>query len=390
MRICVVGLGYVGLPLAAEFARAGHEVTGYDINERRVKQLKEGVDSTGEVDGKKLSMIEIDYTTDEKDISKADYVIVTVPTPITSTKTPDLSHVKDASRTVGRNLRKGMTVVYESTVYPGATQEDCLPILEKESGLKCPGDFGLGYSPERVNPGDAEHTIDKITKIVSGIDEETAGKIAELYSSITNTYVAKDIMTAEAAKVIENVQRDLNIALVNELSMIFERMDLETEKVLEAAETKWNFHRYRPGLVGGHCIPVDPYYLVYKARQLGHHPDVILAGRRINDDMARHEAQKIIKHMIKNNIRVNGAQILVLGATFKPDITDTRNSKTKDLVTELKTYGINIDIHDPHIKQKEVFGCRNVGEINKEDYDLLVKAVCHKAFRDAKADYTVF
>ncbi|EHQ34392.1 nucleotide sugar dehydrogenase [Methanoplanus limicola] len=334
LTICVVGLGYVGLPLAEAFAGKIRTI-GYEIVEAKAKQI---ADST------KTPLI---VTSDPAMIKEADMIAICVPTPVLKSKEPDLSYVKSAATTVGQNLKAGAIVVLESTVYPGATEEIVIPALEKESGMKCGQDFKVGYSPERINPGDDEHTLDKITKIISGMDEETTETLAEIYGLITTVYKAQNIKTAEAAKVIENIQRDLNIALMNELSLIFSRMDIDTKAVIDAASTKWNFHQYRPGLVGGHCIPVDPYYLVYKAKELGYHPQVILAGRAINDYMPKHVAEMAIKGIIEAGKVIKGAKVLIMGLTYKENVADTRESPVEDMIKELKEWGIEVYGYDP-------------------------------------------
>ncbi|MBW2998576.1 nucleotide sugar dehydrogenase, partial [Candidatus Woesearchaeota archaeon] len=312
-----------------------------------------------------------------------------VPTPIDENKKPDLTPLLGASKTVGQNMKKGSIVVYESTVYPGCTERDCIPVLEKESGLKYREDFKVGYSPERINPGDKEHTVDKIVKVASGCDSESSNIICEQYRKIITAGVheASSIMVAEAAKIIENTQRDINIALMNELKIIFDIAEIPYKDVLEAAGTKWNFLRFSPGLVGGHCIGVDPYYLAQESERLGHHPEIILAGRRINDRMVKYECSKLIKFMVHKGMNIKGANLLVLGGTFKPDVPDTRNSKVEELIKELKSYGCNVKIMEPHIKG-ELFGCENVNQT--EGFDLIIKCVKHKSFNDIKADYELF
>lgn len=353
--VCVVGLGYVGLPLAVEFARH-HRVTGLDVDATKVEELRSGHDRMHEVQPSELGAVKIDYTDDASKIADAKYVIVCVPTPIDKNNNPDLSMVEAASQVVGRNLRRGATVVFESTVYPGVTEEVCLPILERESGLRCPDDFTIGYSPERVNPGDREHTIPKIVKVVAGCNEETTERLAQLYGSIVTAGVhrAPSIRSAEAAKVIENVQRDLNIALVNELSMIFERMGIRTRDVIEAAGTKWNFHTYTPGLVGGHCIGVDPYYLTHKAQELGYHPEIILAGRRLNDNMHRYVVARLVKRLNQNGVASSNANVLVLGLTFKENCSDDRNSRALHLIRELRTFGCRVYGCDPWLSEAHI------------------------------------
>ena len=355
MIICVVGLGYVGLPLAMEFAKK-FDTIGFDINQTRIDGLKNGIDITGEVESYKIKESNLKLSSNPEDIKNADFVIVAVPTPIDKNKNPDLKYIKGASELVGKNMKKGAIIVFESTVYPGTTDEVCKEILEKESGMKFGEDFKLGYSPERINPGDTVHTIDKIVKIVSGSDEETTDKIAEVYSSIitAGVYKAKDIRTAEAAKVIENIQRDMNIGLMNELSLIFEKMGIDTHDVLKAAGTKWNFHKYTPGLVGGHCIGIDPYYLTSKAEEVGYEPRFILAGRRVNEYMAEHIKNLVIKKMNQAKKVISGSKVLILGLAFKPNVNDTRNSKVEDLINHLKKEGIEVVAYDPFIEENEV------------------------------------
>ena len=343
--VCIVGLGYVGLPLANAFSK--HlKVIGYDINEEKIKRL---MDESNTKEN-------IEFTTDPSTIKQADFVLICVPTPVTKSKEPDLSYVKSAAEIVGQHLKKGAIVVLESTIYPGVTEEIIAPILdlENESGLKCGADFKIGYSPERINPGDEAHALDKITKIVAGMDEETTEILAELYGLITNVYKAKDIKTAEAAKVIENIQRDLNIALMNELTLIFHKMHLDTKSVLEAAATKWNFHKYSPGLVGGHCIPVDPYYLVYKAKELGYHPQVILAGRAINDYIPKHVAEMAIKGLNEVGKVIKGSKVLIMGLTYKENVPDTRESPIREMVKELKEFSVDVYGYDPLLSKEEI------------------------------------
>ncbi len=383
-KICVVGLGYVGLPLAVEFAKKGEKIIGYDKDEGRVEALKKGYDYTNEIRSEDLENYSIDYTSNPKEISKSNFIIIAMPTPITEAKIPDLSYVENASMVVGKYMKKNSIVVYESTVYPGVTEDVCKPVLENVSGMKCGLDFKIGYSPERVNPGDKEHTIDKIVKVIAGMDKESLDVIDSVYSKITKTYRSGSIKEAEAAKVIENIQRDLNIALMNELAIIFDKMNINVENVLDAASTKWNFHKYHPGLVGGHCISVDPYYLTFKAEELGYHPQVILAGRRINDDMHKFYADKVIHKLVENDIKLKGANVLVMGLTFKPNVKDCRNSRVRNLIEELKTYGINVFAHDPLLSDETVereFGVKNY-VFNDIMYrvDFTVLAVKHKAF----------
>jgi UDP-N-acetyl-D-galactosamine dehydrogenase len=372
-KICVVGLGYVGLPLACLLSKK-YEVYGFDISEKKIDELKNGVDLTGEV--KDLEQYQIKFDSNPEIIKQANFIIVAVPTPILEDKRPDLSLVISASEIVGKNLKPGSIVVYESTVYPGCTEEVCLPALETESGLKFGHDFKIGYSPERVNPGDKIHTIDKIYKIVSGSDEEALDKIAEVYGSITQIHKASSIKVAEAAKVIENVQRDLNIALMNELALIFDRLGIDTKEVIEAAATKWNFHKYQPGLVGGHCIGVDPYYLTYKAMQLGYNPQIILAGRGINEYMSEFVALKL----------KGKKKILILGLTFKENVPDIRNSKARDLINRLRGRGAEVIGHDPSLANfKEVvnrFGIKMIDEFPPaEKFDAIILFSPHDIFK---------
>ena len=389
-KIAVVGLGYVGLPLAVCFARQ-FDVTGFDVDLTRIDELHSGFDRTGEIGKADLGSSSLDLSADPSVLKQADVVIVTVPTPIDEHKRPDLRPLLAASVTVGKNLSKGAIVVYESTVYPGATEEDCIPILERESGLQWKTDFHVGYSPERINPGDREHTVDKILKVVSGDTDETAEYLSELYGEIITAgiYTAASIKTAEAAKVIENCQRDINIAFVNELALIFQRMGIDTAGVLEAAGTKWNFLPFTPGLVGGHCIGVDPYYLTYKAESIGYHPQVILAGRRINDGMGVHIANRVVKLMIQKGCRVNRAKVLVLGITFKENCPDIRNSRVIDIINELEEFGADVDVFDPKADRSEVqkeYGIelKNADQIeqSKKEYAAIIHAVAHAAFAD--------
>ena len=370
--ICVVGLGYVGFPLAKEFSRH-FNVIGFDVNEGKIDGLK----STYEKNNFK-------FTTDPASIKMADFVIIAVPTPITKSKNPDLSFVESASRLVGKNMKKGAIVVSESTVYPGVTEEVIGPILEQESKMILGKDFKIGYSPERVNPGDDEHTIDKITKIISGMDYESTEALAELYGSITEVYRADNIKTAEAAKVIENVQRDLNIALVNELSMMFSKMGLDTKEVLDAASTKWNFIRYDPGLVGGHCIPVDPYYLVHKAKEIGHNPQVILAGRSVNDNMAKHVVDLTVRAFNDAGKVMNGSKILIMGLTFKENIDDTRETPVSSIIKELKDFKCELYGFDPMLSKEQIedFGVKFLEKLDNIKVDCVIVAVTHKEFKN--------
>lgn len=367
--LCIVGLGYVGLPLAEEFSKH-FKVIGFDINEKKIKTLNQHYNR-------------FEITSNPLKIKEADVVIIAVPTPVTKSQQPDLNPVITASEIVGRNLKKGAIVVLESTVYPGVSEEIMVPILEKESGLKIGTDFKIGYSPERVNPGDKEHTIDKINKIVSAMDEESAETLAEIYGKITTVYKAQSIKIAEAAKVIENIQRDLNIALMNELSLIFYKMNLDTKEILDAASTKWNFIRFSPGLVGGHCIPVDPYYLVYKANELGYHAQVILAGRAINDYMPKHVAQLTIKSLNEAGKVIKGSQILIMGLTFKENVDDTRETPVTEIIKELKEFQCDLYGYDPMISKNEIekFGIKNVDNLNKIQVDCIIITVIHDSFK---------
>lgn len=390
-KICVVGLGYVGLPLAVAFGKI-QEVTGFDISKRKIDELKRGIESMGEVPVSELKKANILFTDDSKKIKDADFIIVAVPTPVDEHNVPDMKYVESASKVVGQNLSKGSIVVFESTVYPGVTEDICVPIIEKESGLKCGKDWKIGYSPERVNPGDKVHTTETIVKVVSGMDKESLDVIEKVYSSVVKAgvYRAASIKVAEAAKVIENTQRDLNIALMNELSLIFRRMGISTKDVVNAAATKWNFHRYTPGMVGGHCIGVDPYYLTYKAQELGYKPEVILAGRAINDSMSKHIAELLIKEMIKKSVVINKARVLILGLTFKENVKDARNSKTKDLIRELKEYGVDVVSSDPYLSQEEAdhegFNVKNISLEKCGKVDAIVLSVPHNEFVSLSPD----
>lgn len=389
-KLAVVGMGYVGLPLAIAFSEKEFNVIGFDINQNKIEKYLNGEDPTNEVGDERIKNSKnIEFTSDETKLKEAKFIIVAVPTPVLENKMPDLRPLEGASTVIGRNLSKGTIVVYESTVYPGATEEVCLPILEKESGLKCGVDFKIGYSPERINPADKVNTLTKIMKITSGMDKESSDIIAGVYSQVITAGIhrASSIKVAEAAKVIENSQRDINIAFVNELSLIFDRIGIDTLEVLEAAGTKWNFLPYRPGLVGGHCIGVDPYYLANKASELGYHAQVILAGRRINDNMAKFIAEKTIKKLINDNIRVKGADILVMGLTFKENCPDLRNSKVNDIIKELKEYGANVHVIDPMAPKEEAleeYGIILEDESCIKNMDAVVVAVGHKEYRDMK------
>jgi UDP-N-acetyl-D-galactosamine dehydrogenase len=386
LRIGIVGLGYVGLPLAVEFGKK-YPTVGFDIHARRVAELKGGTDSTLECSSEELAgATHLEYTSDVAGIADCNFYIVTVPTPIGDGNRPLLSPLRAASNTLGGVIAKGDIVVYESTVYPGATEEFCVPLLEAGSGLKMNDDFFIGYSPERINPGDKEHRLPSILKVTSGSTPEAADYINEVYATIitAGTHKASSIKVAEAAKVIENTQRDVNIALVNELAMIFERVGIDTEEVLLAAGTKWNFLPFRPGLVGGHCIGIDPYYLTYKAEQLGYHPQMILAGRRINDNMSLYVSTQIVKHMLRKGIQPNGAKVLMLGLTFKENCPDLRNTKVVDIVRELTSYGTVVDVHDPWVDADEAmeeYGLDLVAAPAKGAYDVVIIAVAHEQFR---------
>ena len=367
--VCIVGLGYVGLPLAKAFSEH-FKVIGYDVNEKKVKELNDNEEN-------------IEFTTDPSLIKQADFVIIAVPTPVTKSKEPDLSFVTSAAETVGKNLKKGSVVVLESTVYPGVTEEVVKQILEEESGLRCGEDFKIAYSPERINPGDEEHSLDKITKIIAGMDEETTEIVAELYKRVTSSiFEAKDIKTAEAAKVIENIQRDLNIALMNELSLIFDKMGLDTKEVIKAAATKWNFHKYKPGLVGGHCIPVDPYYLVYKAKELNYHPQVILAGRAINDYIPRHVALMTVKALNDVGKVIKNSKVLIMGLTYKENVPDTRESPVREMVKELEEFGVKICGYDPLLRKEDIaeFGVEALDGLSV-NVDAVIIAVAHDEFK---------
>ena len=385
-KLSVIGLGYVGLPLAISFAKKV-EVIGFDINKVKVEAYKKGIDVTNEVGNKSLRETTAFLTSNEEELQKAKFHIIAVPTPINPDKTPNLDSLIGASKIVGRNLVRGSIVVYESTVYPGVTEDICKPILEKESGLRCGIDFKIGYSPERINPGDKIHRLEKIKKVVSGMDEETLDIIAKIYGLIIEAgiYKAESIKVAEAAKVIENAQRDINIAFMNELSIIFNKLGIDTQAVLRAASTKWNFLKFTPGLVGGHCIGVDPYYLTYKAEQIGYHSQIILAGRKINDDMGKYVAENTLKQLIKADRQIKGCKVLVMGITFKENCPDIRNSKVIDIINELKEYGIGIKVVDPLAEEREVkreYGIKLSKLEDVNDADAVVFAVPHKKFKN--------
>jgi UDP-N-acetyl-D-glucosamine/UDP-N-acetyl-D-galactosamine dehydrogenase len=385
-KISVVGLGYVGMPLAVAFAESA-AVIGFDVNKYKIEQYKSGRDITKEVGDERLKQTTVHFTSEESELRKAKFHIVAVPTPINDDTSPDLRPVIGAAQVVGRNLVKGSIVVFESTVYPGVTEEVCMPILESESGLKCGMDFKIGYSPERINPGDKVHTVDKIIKIVSGMDAESLEDIAGVYGLIVEAgvYRAESIKIAEAAKVIENSQRDINIAFMNELSIIFNKMGIDTKAVLEAAGTKWNFLKFFPGLVGGHCIGVDPYYLTYRAQQLGYHSQVILAGRRINDGMGKYVAENTVKNLIKADKQIKGAKAAVMGITFKENCPDVRNSKVIDIIRELEEYGIDVKVHDPIADKEEVWKEYRIQLCEAEyiyNMDAVIFAVAHEEFKN--------
>lgn len=384
IKIAVVGLGYVGLPLAVEFGKK-YQVTGFDINRKRIQDLQEGKDSTDEVEPEEFAQATgLSFTTQVEDIKDCNIFIITVPTPIDQYKKPDLTPLRKASETVGKVLKKNDIVIYESTVYPGCTEDDCVPILEQYSGLTYNEDFYCGYSPERINPGDKEHRVYSIKKVTSGSTPEIAEKVDQLYQSIitAGTHKASSIRIAEAAKVIENAQRDINIAFVNELALIFDRMQIDTQEVLEAAGTKWNFLPFRPGLVGGHCIGVDPYYLTHKAESIGYHPQVILAGRRINDNMGSFVASKVVKLLSQKGHAIKEAKVLILGITFKENCPDIRNSRVIDIIRELQDFGVNVEVYDPLADFTEVheeYGIKLLPQLNN-NYDGIVMAVGHKHF----------
>ena len=386
-KIAIIGLGYVGLPLAVEFAKY-YKVVGYDIDKSRVSELNGLNDKTGEVNLEDLESVlnkTLKFTASEKELSSSNIYIITVPTPVTEFKTPDLSFLKSSSKIVGKYLKKGDIVIYESTVYPGCTEEDCVPVLESSSGLKFNVDFYCGYSPERINPGDKINTLKKIKKVTSGSTLEISEKIDNLYKTIIDagTYKAPSIKVAEASKAIENAQRDLNISFVNELALIFDRIGIDTNEVIKAASTKWNFLNFKPGLVGGHCISVDPYYLAYKAESLGYYPEVILSGRRVNDFMGIFVANKVVKIMTQKGITVRGSKALILGVTFKENCPDIRNSKVPDIYNELKSFGVNVSVFDPYADKDEVekeFRLKLIDQIEK--YDSIILAVAHDKFLD--------
>lgn len=389
-KLAVIGLGYVGLPIALEFAKK-ISVIGFDINEKRVELMKQGIDPSNELEKSEFDGCDIVFTNSLDVLREAKFFIVAVPTPVDEHNVPDLTPVKKASETIGKVIKKGDYVVFESTVYPGCTEEDCLPVIEQLSGLKNVTDFKSGYSPERINPGDKTHTLAKIIKVVSGCDAESLEEIAKTYELVVaaGVHKASSIKVAEAAKIIENTQRDLNIALMNELSIIFNLIGINTYEVLEAAGTKWNFLKFQPGLVGGHCIGVDPYYLTYKASELGYDAEVILAGRNINDNMAKYVAKSVIQHIIKNSSDVKNAKVLVMGATFKENVSDIRNSKVADVVNALKSYHLNVDVVDPHADSDELnheYGF-SLSKNTDTDYDAVVVTVPHNEYKALGDDY---
>ena len=388
-KLAVIGLGYVGLPIALEFAKK-ISVIGFDINPKRVEMMKNGIDPSKELEKEAFEGSDILFTASLDELREARFFIVAVPTPVDEYNVPDLNPVKKASETIGKVIKRGDYVVFESTVYPGCTEEDCLPIIEKLSGLKAKTDFKLGYSPERINPGDKEHTLARIVKVVSGCDAESLEEISKTYEIVVKAGVhkASSIKVAEAAKIIENTQRDLNIALMNELSIIFDKMDINTYEVLEAAGTKWNFLKFYPGLVGGHCIGVDPYYLTYKSNQLGYDSRVILAGRVINDEMPKYVVKKVVQHIIKHVKDVTQARVLIMGTTFKENVSDIRNSKVADVVKELKSFSLNVDVVDVHASSEELMHEYGYGLASPNGkYDAVILAVCHDDYRNITEDY---
>ncbi len=390
-KLSVIGLGYVGIPLAVAFAKKA-DVIGFDINRRKIQLYKQGTDVTNEVGNQAITESKVHFTSDERILQKSKFHIIAVPTPINNDKTPNLEFIQEASKLLGRNLSAGSIVVYESTVYPGVTEEICIPLLEKESGLKCGTDFKAGYSPERINPGDKLHRLENIVKVVSGTDEEALDNIARVYELIIEAGVfrAESIKVAEAAKVIENAQRDINIAFMNELSIIFDKLNIDTQSVLNTARTKWNFQDFTPGLVGGHCIGVDPYYLTYKAETIGYHSEVILSGRRINDSMGKYVAENTVKQLIKANKQIKGARVAVMGITFKENCHDTRNSRVIDIVKELKEYDVEVEVSDPIADEQEVLKEYNIQLKKLEDIgpiDAVIIAVKHKAYGNITLEY---
>lgn len=388
-KIAVVGMGYVGMPLAVGFSNKGIDVIGFDLNQKKIQMYKEGFDPTKEVGDEEIKKSKIDFTADEKKLSEASFIIVAVPTPVNEDHTPDLTPVVSASEIVGRNMKKGSIIVYESTVYPGVTEDVCIPTLEKASGMKCPEDFTIGYSPERINPGDKVHVLKNIKKIVSGIDEQTLKNIKDVYDLVieVGTYPVSNIKTAEAIKVVENSQRDINIAFMNELAMVFDRMHIDTNEVVDGMNTKWNALGFRPGLVGGHCIGVDPYYFTYQAEKLGYHSQIILNGRIVNDGMGRFVADTCVKKMVETGMAPRKAKVVIMGLTFKENCPDIRNSKVADIIKRLQEYGITPIVTDDWADKNEARREYNVeltplGEIH--DADCIILAVAHKAYRELK------
>lgn len=391
-KIAVIGLGYVGLPIALAFAKKV-KVIAFDINPKRVDMMRNNIDPSNELSATDFEGADIYFTANPDDLKEAHFYIVAVPTPVNEYKVPELKYLQSASEIVGKVLKKGDYVIYESTVYPGCTEDDCLPVLEKFSGLKNVEDFKLGYSPERINPGDKKHTVTKINKVVSGCDSESLDVIKQVYEIILEdgayAFPAESIKVAEAAKIIENTQRDLNIALMNEFSLIFDKMDINTYSVLKASGTKWNFLNFTPGLVGGHCIGVDPYYLTHKANELGYRPDIILSGRRINDEMSSYVAKKAIQNIIRAGKFIAQSKVLIMGITFKENVSDIRNSKVSDLVKELENFSVNVEVYDPYAESKEVkkeYGFELVEEVG-QNYDCIIVAVNHKEFLDLDEKY---
>jgi UDP-N-acetyl-D-glucosamine/UDP-N-acetyl-D-galactosamine dehydrogenase len=389
-KISIVGLGYVGMPIAVAFAKKA-DVIGFDVSKQKIELYKNGIDPTKEVGNDVIKSTTVEFSSDEAKLREAKFHIVAVPTPVKDDHTPDLAPIESASHTLGRNLTKGSIVVFESTVYPGVTEDICVPILEKESGLKCGVDFKVGYSPERINPGDKVHRLETIIKVVAGQDEETLENVAKVYEMVVDVGVHKaaSIKVAEAAKVIENSQRDINIAFMNELSIIFNRMDIDTKAVLEAAGTKWNFLNFSPGLVGGHCIGVDPYYLTYKAEQMGYHSQIILSGRKINDDMGKYVAESTVKKMIKANKQINGAKVAIFGVTFKENCPDVRNTKVVDVIRELEEYGVDVKVVDPAADKEDLWQEYriNLCEVEEiKEMDAVLFAVPHEEFKEIKLE----
>lgn len=392
-KIAVVGLGYVGLPLCIGFGKAFRGVIGFDISKSRINDLRSGIDRTLEISPEDIKRTSVEFTSDAHTLKNAAVIVIAVPTPINSHNIPDLGPLESASQIVGSNMSKGTVVVYESTVYPGVTEDICAPILEKYSGMKAGIDFKLGYSPERINPGDKKHKLENIIKVVAGQDKETTELLAQIYGKVVKAgiYKAKNIRTAEAAKVIENIQRDINIALINELSIIFHKLGLDTKEVLDAAKTKWNFLPFEPGLVGGHCIGVDPYYLTFKAQEVGYHPEVILAGRRINDYMGKYIAEQTIKELIKSDVTVKGSKVLIMGFTFKENVKDIRNTRVIDIYNELKEYGVNPYVYDPEADREEVHSEYGIDIVESPEtfspYDCIIMAVRHDEFKEFSVEY---